>query len=194
MHHRERRTKQLIKTNVCAGLRGHTKRWSHPCQAPSGSHVSRGRRTACPDNRQRHTLMTKTATKAKATKTARKPKANTPAPKAAEPHRAAAIPKASKAKLSSPPRRQTKQAQFIALLKRKDGVDIATLSKALGWQPHTVRSALSRLKQAGYTLDKFSDVSPLRTFYRIESGSGEAGNAAKSLPHGAVEDNRKSAA
>ncbi|WP_394693535.1 DUF3489 domain-containing protein [Hyphobacterium sp.] len=133
--------------------------------------------------------MTKTATQAQTTpKRSAQAKTKTAA-KAPKP-----VTKAAKAKASSPPRRQTKQAQFIALLKRKDGVDIATLSKALGWQAHTVRAALSRLKQAGYTLDKFSDGSPLRTFYRIESGSGEAGNAAKSLPHGAVADNHKSAA
>ena len=129
--------------------------------------------------------MTKTATKAKTAKAAHKPKAKTPAPKATKPHRATAKPKAAKAKLSSAPKRQTKQAQLIALLGHKDGADIATLSTALGWQAHTVRAALSRLKTAGYTLDKFSDGSPLRTFYRIESGPADAPEIAKPLPPGA---------
>ena len=135
--------------------------------------------------------MTKTATKAKATKTARNPKAKTPAPKAAKPaaatkpHRTPAKPTAAKAKPSSPPKRETKQAQLITLLGHKDGAAIATLSTALGWQAHTVRAALSRLKTAGYTLDKFSDGSPLRTFYRIESGPADAPEIAKPLPPGA---------
>jgi len=95
---------------------------------------------------------------------------------------------------SNPPKRQTKQAQLIALLGHKDGADIAALSKALGWQAHTVRAALSRLRQAGYVFDKFSAGSPLHTYYRIESGPADAPEIAKPLPPGAVEANAQSAA
>ena len=37
----------------------------------------------------------------------------------------------------------TKQAVLIELLKRKTGATIADLVKATGWQPHSVRGAIS---------------------------------------------------
>lgn len=46
----------------------------------------------------------------------------------------------------------TKNAKLIALTKRKGGVSLAAASKNLGWQPHTVRAAISRLRQAGHTI------------------------------------------
>lgn len=65
----------------------------------------------------------------------------------------------------------TKSAQLIALLKTKTGADVAVLSEKLGWQTHTVRAALTRLKQAGYPFEKTKTGKPPRTFYRI---TGEA--------------------
>jgi hypothetical protein len=40
------------------------------------------------------------------------------------------------------PREGTKQAQLIAMLRRKEGATIAQIVDATGWQPHTVRGAL----------------------------------------------------
>jgi hypothetical protein len=37
----------------------------------------------------------------------------------------------------------TKQAELIAMLERKDGATIEEIVKATGWQPHTVRGAIS---------------------------------------------------
>lgn len=37
----------------------------------------------------------------------------------------------------------SKLGQLEALLRRPDGATIAQLSKALGWQPHSVRGAMS---------------------------------------------------
>lgn len=85
------------------------------------------------------------------------------------------------------PKRVTKHAQLIALLEREDGADIAALSKALSWQAHTVRAALSRLKSAGYTLDKYSGGKPLRTVYRIEGAPDQKTTASKPLPPGATD-------
>ena len=65
----------------------------------------------------------------------------------------------------------TKSAQLIALLKTKTGADVAALSEKLGWQTHTVRAALTRLKQAGHVFEKTKTGTPPRTFYRI---TGEA--------------------
>ncbi|MDI3335631.1 DUF3489 domain-containing protein [Defluviimonas aestuarii] len=50
----------------------------------------------------------------------------------------------------SAPRAVTKKARLIALLGRKDGADVATISKNLGWLPHTTRAALTGLRKAGY--------------------------------------------
>ncbi len=41
------------------------------------------------------------------------------------------------------PRAGTKQATLIDLLKRKTGATIDDLVKATGWQPHSVRGAIS---------------------------------------------------
>lgn len=47
---------------------------------------------------------------------------------------------------AAPPRRVrqgTKQAALIAMLEAPEGASVAEISAALGWQPHTVRAALS---------------------------------------------------
>ncbi len=51
-------------------------------------------------------------------------------------------------------RKETKTATVQRLLKRKSGATLAHLQKATGWQPHSVRAALSTLRKAGYTIDK----------------------------------------
>ena len=37
----------------------------------------------------------------------------------------------------------TKQAQLIAMLRRKEGATIAQITEAFGWEPHTVRGAFA---------------------------------------------------
>ena len=54
---------------------------------------------------------------------------------------------------SSKPR-ETKAATVRRLLARKSGADLAALQDATGWQPHSVRAALSGLRKAGYTVDR----------------------------------------
>ena len=63
----------------------------------------------------------------------------------------------------------TKSDQLIRLLKARSGRDIAVLSAELGWQPHTTRAALSRLRKAGYTIDKLPPGKHGGTRYRISS-------------------------
>ena len=46
--------------------------------------------------------------------------------------------------------RTTKKNQLIKLLGTKSGADIKTLGEKLGWQQHTTRAAMSRLRKAGY--------------------------------------------
>ena len=40
-------------------------------------------------------------------------------------------------------RDDTKQAQLIAMLRRKQGATIAQIVEAIGWQPHAVRGAFA---------------------------------------------------
>ncbi len=55
---------------------------------------------------------------------------------------------------SSPARpKPSKKQQLIRLLSAKAGTDTATIGRKLGWQPHTVRSALSGLRKAGYRIE-----------------------------------------
>ena len=54
---------------------------------------------------------------------------------------------------SSKTREETKAAAVQRLLKRKSGATLAHLQKATGWQPHSVRAALSTLRKAGFTID-----------------------------------------
>jgi hypothetical protein len=61
-----------------------------------------------------------------------------PAPPKAKPTR-----KGSRAKKPVPARRGTKTAKILDLLKRPGGVTLKDLTKATGWQAHSVRGFLS---------------------------------------------------
>ncbi|WP_169791208.1 DUF3489 domain-containing protein [Rubellimicrobium mesophilum] len=63
-------------------------------------------------------------------------------------------------------RRPTKAGHVQRLLARPEGATLADLRAATGWQPHTVRAALTRLRQAGLAIERSrSDAG--RTVYRI---------------------------
>ena len=64
----------------------------------------------------------------------------------------AATPKGTKPQTAVRP--GTKQAILINLLKRKKGATIEAIVAALDWQPHTVRAALTRLRQNGLAIDR----------------------------------------
>ena len=71
----------------------------------------------------------------------------------------------SKPNIREPQRSQTKKAQVIGLLKRKSGATIAQLNKKTGWQAHTIRAALTRLRQEGYQIGREREAGSSR--YRI---------------------------
>ena len=62
------------------------------------------------------------------------------------------------------PKRQSKQEQLIELLSG-DGCTVSELGEALCWLPHTVRAALTRLRQRGFAIERINDDGPSR--YRI---------------------------
>ena len=74
------------------------------------------------------------------------------------------------------PRRTTKRDRLVRLLKAGSGRDIATLSRDLGWLPHTTRAALTRLRKVGYAIEKLPPQKNGRSRYRI------AGEPSKPAP------------
>ena len=71
------------------------------------------------------------------------------------------------------PRRATKRDRLVRLLKAGSGRDIATLSRNLGWLPHTTRAALTRLRKAGYTVEKLPPQKNGGSRYRIAGEPAE---------------------
>jgi Protein of unknown function (DUF3489) len=80
------------------------------------------------------------ATRATDTKPKRKPAAGS---KPAKPAKAKA--RTGKSSAGKRPETDTKQGRLIALLRRTGGATIEELTKATGWQPHSVRGAISGL-------------------------------------------------
>jgi DNA-binding MarR family transcriptional regulator len=77
--------------------------------------------------------------------------------------RTAATPKGKKSQTAA--RQGTKQALLINLLKRKKGATIEAIVETLGWLPHTVRAALTRLRQQGFQIERVREDGVSR--YRI---------------------------
>ncbi|MBL4596591.1 MAG: DUF3489 domain-containing protein [Robiginitomaculum sp.] len=55
-----------------------------------------------------------------------------------------------------PARIGTKQAQLVALLRRKSGANIEQITQRLGWQAHTARAALTGLRKRGYSIERIT--------------------------------------
>lgn len=60
----------------------------------------------------------------------------------------------------------TKQTQLVEHLSRPGGASIADLGGLLGWQPHTVRAALTGLRKKGYRITNARDAFDV-TVYRV---------------------------
>lgn len=63
-------------------------------------------------------------------------------------------------------KRKTKKALLIELLSRPRGATINDMVEATGWLPHTVRAALTRLRQAGHRIIR-QDSEETGSVYRI---------------------------
>ena len=64
-----------------------------------------------------------------------------------------------------------KKDQLIALLSRKGGARISAISERLGWQPHTVRAAISGLRKQG--LDIATSKAPASKSSKTSPDAGE---------------------
>ena len=62
----------------------------------------------------------------------------------------------------------TKQARLVELLTADSGATISTLTAALGWQPHSVRAAITGLRKRGYRVERQLEDGTSR--YHIASG------------------------
>ena len=78
--------------------------------------------------------------------------------------------------------RKTKKQELIRLLGGKTGADVARLSDKLGWQPHSVRAAMTGLRKEGYDIQKNMRPGGKASRYRIlpspvssQAGGAEAG-------------------
>ncbi len=66
------------------------------------------------------------------------------------------MPRRKPAAASLPTLTGPKSNQLRTLLSSRAGTTVADLSVRLGWQTHTTRAALTRLKQAGITIEKLA--------------------------------------
>jgi hypothetical protein len=64
------------------------------------------------------------------------------------------------------PARPSKKAAIVALLERTDGAAFSDLTKATGWQGHSVRAALTGLRKEGKELIRAKDAAGV-THYRL---------------------------
>lgn len=63
--------------------------------------------------------------------------------------------------------KKTKSETLRAMLARRQGATIAALAKATGWQPHSLRAALSGLRKAGYEITRETGAAKTGAVYRI---------------------------
>jgi len=66
------------------------------------------------------------------------------------------------------PRPGSKQAQIIALMRRKNGASLDDMVEATEWLPHTTRAALTGLRKKGYAIEKGKSPKG-KTVYRISA-------------------------
>lgn len=83
-----------------------------------------------------------------------------------------------------PPRqpRPTKLARLQQLLRAPGGASLPALREATGWQAHTLRAALTRLRQAGHAVER-GRAEDGATTYRIVESDGEPAEGRVASPN-----------
>ena len=66
--------------------------------------------------------------------------------------------------------KSTKIETILKLLRRSNGANIAQLQKATGWQPHSVRAALTGLRKKGHEVARAKDAKGV-TVYAVAKES-----------------------
>ena len=69
------------------------------------------------------------------------------------------------------PAGKSKTEMLHTLLARRGGATVGQIQKHLGWQPHTIRAAISRLRLSGVPIEL--DRSGRMARYRIIPGEGQ---------------------
>jgi len=64
---------------------------------------------------------------------------------------------------------KTKKDQLISLLAKPKGARVSSLCKALGWQKHTVRAALSGLRKQGMAIETSKSAKDGEAVYTIRT-------------------------
>ncbi len=77
----------------------------------------------------------------------------------------------TKTKVEAADARRTKADTILDLVQRPTGASIAELTKATGWQPHSVRAALTGLRKKDYEVVRTKDDQGV-TRYCIAAESG----------------------
>lgn len=67
------------------------------------------------------------------------------------------------------PQSGTKEADLVSALTGK-GRTITQLTERLGWQPHTVRAAFTRLRKRGYIVERVPPTTKSLAKFRLRSG------------------------
>ena len=75
------------------------------------------------------------------------------------------------------PRSGTKAAGLVAMLLEPEGASLDALATALAWQPHTVRAALTRLRQSGLAVTTSKEAGRPTTYRIVAAGETEAAPA-----------------
>jgi len=76
-------------------------------------------------------------------------------------------------------RTDSKQAQVIEMLRRRQGASVAAIMKATGWQPHSVRGFLAGVVRKKLGLTLVSEKSGDQRRYRIVAGKASTRGKAK---------------